>query len=228
MPKIKMPRSNPSLDMTPMVDLAFLLVTFFMLTASFREAETVTVITPKARSVADKELPKNAIIITIDNTGRVYFDAQLSGGNGPRMEVLDSIVQNYKIAVDDKLRNEWLRCGSFGVEIAKLPEYLSKDDHNRKKMNESGLGIPSDSLHNEIGSLALYGMKIGMRDFIERRQEAERSNAPLDKETQKKIMPRICIKADFDAPYAAVKQVIKALTDKKQYHFTLITTMEQT
>ncbi|MFM1898639.1 MAG: hypothetical protein RL577_879, partial [Bacteroidota bacterium] len=35
MPKVKMPKSSPSLDMTPMVDLAFLLVTFFMLTSSF-------------------------------------------------------------------------------------------------------------------------------------------------------------------------------------------------
>ena len=222
-----MPKGSPSLDMTPMVDLAFLLVTFFMLTASFREAETVTVITPKARSVADKELPKNAIIITVDKTGRVYFDAQLTGGSGPRMEILDSLVENYHIAVDDKLRNEWLRCGSFGVEIEKLPEYLSKDDIKRKQMNEGGLGVPSDSAHNEIGALALYGMKVGMRDFLEKKATAEQENAPLDKETQKKIMPRLCIKADFDAPYAAVKQVIDALTDKKQYHFTLITTMEQ-
>jgi biopolymer transport protein ExbD len=227
MPKIKMPKGNPSLDMTPMVDLAFLLVTFFMLTASFREAETVTVITPKARSVADKELPKNALIVTVDKDGRTYFDAQLSGGNDPRMEILDSLIQNYHISVNDKQRNEWLRCGSFGVEIAKLPEYLNKDDFSRGKMNAAGIGIPSDSLHNEIGALALYGMKIGMRDFLEKKRTAERENAPLDKETMKKIMPRLCIKADFDAPYLAVKQVIKAFTDKKQYHFTLITTMEQ-
>ena len=230
MPKIKMPKGNPSLDMTPMVDLAFLLVTFFMLTASFREAETVTVITPKARSVADKELPKNALIITIDPTGRVYFDAQLDGGPTPKLELLDSIAENYKLksSMNDKLRNEFLRCGSFGIALEKLPEYLAqKDDVKRKKMNEAGLGVPIDSLNNQIGNLATYGMKIGMRNFKEKREQAKRENAPLDKETERKIMPKLCIKADFDAPYIRVKQVIKALTDRKQYHFTLITTMEQ-
>lgn len=228
MPKIQMPKGSPSLDMTPMVDLAFLLVTFFMLTASFREAETVTVITPKARSVADKELPKNAVVITIDKDGRPYFDAQLTGGNAPRIELLDSISKNYNIAFDDKLKNEFLRCGSVGVPMEKLKEYLvQKDDVARKKLNEGGAGIPADSLNNQIGNLATYAMKIGMRDFKEKREQAKRENAPLDKETERKIMPRLCIKADFDAPYLAVKRVIKALTDRKQYHFTLITTMEQ-
>ncbi len=228
MPKIKMPKGNPSLDMTPMVDLAFLLVTFFMLTASFREAETVTVITPKARSVADKELPKNALVITIDKDGRTYFDAQLDGGASPRLELLDSISQNYKISFDDKLKNEFLRCGAVGVPMDKLKDYLiQKDDVARKKMNESGNGIPTDSLNNQIGNLATYGMKIGMRNFKEKREQAKRENAPLDKETERKIMPKLCIKADLEAPYIRVKQVIKALTDMKQYHFTLITTMEQ-
>ena len=55
MPKIKMPKGTPSIDMTPMVDLAFLLVTFFMLTASFRNAEPVTVETPS--SISYKIIP---------------------------------------------------------------------------------------------------------------------------------------------------------------------------
>ncbi len=66
MPKIKMPKSSPSIDMTPMVDLAFLLVTFFMLAASFRSSEPVQVTTPT--SVSDK------IIIYRDGVGEGMRD----------------------------------------------------------------------------------------------------------------------------------------------------------
>jgi biopolymer transport protein ExbD len=61
----------PALDMTPMVDLAFLLVTFFMLTASFRMAEPITVDPPS--SIGEVDLPDNHIIVTIDNNGRAFF-----------------------------------------------------------------------------------------------------------------------------------------------------------
>lgn len=71
MPKIKMPRSNPSLDMTPMVDLAFLLVTFFILTASFRNPEPVQVLTPS--STSEKIMPENSVLITISPEGKVFY-----------------------------------------------------------------------------------------------------------------------------------------------------------
>jgi biopolymer transport protein ExbD len=84
MPKIKPAAHAPSIDMTPMVDLAFLLVTFFMLTASFRMAEPVIVDPPS--SVSDKTLPENTVLITVDNIGRAFFGV----GNGEaRTNTLD-------------------------------------------------------------------------------------------------------------------------------------------
>ena len=87
MPKLKIPKSSPAIDMTPMVDLAFLLVTFFMLAASFRPSEPVTVTTPS--SVSDKVIPENMIMVTVAEDGKVYFN--LTGAEA-RKEALKNMM----------------------------------------------------------------------------------------------------------------------------------------
>ena len=56
MPKIKMPKANPSLDMTPMVDLAFLLITFFMLTTTLAKPQAMDLAMPDKEKQDQQEL----------------------------------------------------------------------------------------------------------------------------------------------------------------------------
>jgi biopolymer transport protein ExbD len=72
MPKIKTARMGIRIDMTPMVDVAFLLLTFFMLTTQFRPPAEVDVILPDSHSQI--KLPEtDVMIITIDKDGALFL-----------------------------------------------------------------------------------------------------------------------------------------------------------
>jgi biopolymer transport protein ExbD len=74
MPKLKMPRSSPSLDMTPMVDLAFLLLTFFVLTSTFAKPKTMEINFP-AKPKTDEERIKvnNALTFMLTDKDGIYY-----------------------------------------------------------------------------------------------------------------------------------------------------------
>ena len=66
-----MKRRGPSLDMTAMVDVAFLLLTFFMLTAQFREPEPIPIVLPSSNTQI--KLPaSNILMITVSEAEQVF------------------------------------------------------------------------------------------------------------------------------------------------------------
>lgn len=68
----KMKRRGPTLDMTAMVDVAFLLLTFFMLTTQFKAPEPIPIILPSSN--AEVKLPATDILmITISDQGQVFL-----------------------------------------------------------------------------------------------------------------------------------------------------------
>src|SRR3954447_8774060 len=87
MPKVKVPRKSTSVDMTAMCDVAFLLLSFFILTTKFKPSEALAVVTPN--SVANKVAPQDDVVqITIDKSGNVFYSMS---EDAPRREVIETI-----------------------------------------------------------------------------------------------------------------------------------------
>ena len=150
MGKIKVHRTSPSLDMTPMVDLGFLLVTFFMLTATAVPDEPVTVNTPGSQSII--KIPEtNIMLITISNDGRVFFSMD---GKYHRQELLKKVGERYGVAFSDQDAARFSVMSSFGMDVRNLPEYINLPPEKRKEVNQPG--IPVDSLNNQLKDWVIF------------------------------------------------------------------------
>lgn len=68
-------RAGIRIDMTPMVDVAFLLLIFFMSTTQFRPPEQVAVALPT--STSEIHVPEtNTIILTVNRAGKVFISSE--------------------------------------------------------------------------------------------------------------------------------------------------------
>lgn len=149
MPKVKVKRTNPSLDMTPMVDLFFLLVTFFMLTATARQEEAIIVDTPS--SVSEIKLPDtNVITITVGNDNRVFFGVD---GQHTKEALLEKMAGKYGVGFTADEKRTFSLLNNFGVPVSQLKSFLAMPSSERDEVQQPG--IPIDSTNNELGDWVL-------------------------------------------------------------------------
>ncbi len=198
MPKLKMPRKSTNVDMTAMCDVAFLLLTFFMLATKFKPDEPVTVTTPN--SISEIPLPDaDIMLITVDPKGRLFFSVD---NKNVRKSLIEDISEYKSLNLTEQEMNSFALGSSVGVPFNQLKSYLAAAPAEQKEFDKTATGIPTDTLvTSEQNELAAWI------------RTARNNNPQL----------RITIKADADAPYPDIQKVIKTLEGWKIFKFNLIT-----
>jgi biopolymer transport protein ExbD len=193
---IKMKKKSTSTDMTAMCDVAFLLLTFFILTATAKVPEVMPVDTPQ--STVQTKLPeKDLATLTVGN-GKVFFDVK---GKDVRVRTLELMGQKYGVTFSEDDQNKFAIMESFGVPVQNLKQILDMHPSDRKNVKQPG--IPKDSLDNQLA------------DWV---QNARIANIELhDKELE------LAIKGDAKEEYPVIKKVMDILQDQKINSFSLVT-----
>jgi len=201
MAKIKMKKKSTSTDMTAMCDVAFLLLTFFILTATAKIPEALPVDTPA--STVQTKLPESDLATLTVGKKKVFFDLK---GKEVRIRTLELMGQKYGIEFTDVEKTGFSLMNDFGVPIAGLKSIIAMKGSDRNKANQTG--IPTDSTDNQLKEW-IYNARIANNEF----------NNTLGKKQELQI----AIKGDAKEEYPVIKKVMDILQDQKINSFSLVT-----
>jgi len=200
MPRIKIARKSTAIDMTAMCDVAFLLLTFFILTATARKVDPLPVDTPSSTTLF-KQPDTNLGIITVGH-GKVFYGV---AGQFVRENLLKRIGERNGITFTPQETKEFSTMESFGVPVNQLKQFLSLDPKQRNLVKQPG--IPTDSVSNEL----FYWI-----------MDSRFATKELNDEDM-----RVSIKGDSEEEYPIFKRVIAILQNQKINRFSLITKLKE-
>jgi len=195
MSKVKVKKQSTFIDMTAMSDVTVLLLTFFMLTATFLPKEPIRVTAPQ--SVMEIKIPDaNVLTILVRPDGQCYLNLDRPND---RRNVLERVGKEYNITFTPKQIRAFIDQPIIGVPIRELPAFLDKSLEDQDEQLKHS-GIPIDKENNQLRNWILFANDV---------------NKDL----------RIAIKADQHTAYIKVKDVIETLQDLRMNRFSLITVL---
>jgi biopolymer transport protein ExbD len=203
MPKVKIPRKSTHIDMTAMCDVAFLLLSFFILATQFKPAEALAVETPTSVQTRVAEM-EDVVMITIDNKGRVFFSVS-DDNTGEKADIIEAVNTAKNLGLTAQEMQAFKNSGSYiGVPFSQIKSFLQKTPEQIVALAPELPGIPTtDTLNNEL----VEWMRAAVGAF------------------QGGTM-NLMVKGDNQAKYPSFKGVIDAFKKNEQFKFKMITNPE--
>jgi biopolymer transport protein ExbD len=201
MARIKIPRKSTAIDMTAMCDVAFLLLTFFILTAKLRQEDPLRVDVP-ASSTKVNVPDVDMATITVGH-GKVFFGVE---GTDIRKSLLDEMGKKYNIPFTPEEQAKFAVIPTFGVPMSLLKQYINLSADDKKKYTQPGIEV--DTTTNSELFNWIYQARIVTKNLH-------------DKEL------RFAIKGDSREQYPVIQKIIDVLQKQAVNKFSLITALNQ-
>ena len=202
MAKIKTSKNAASIDMTAMCDVAFLLLTFFILTATAKQQEPLPVQTPA--STVQTKLPETGLVTltlgSFEGKPKVFFGMK---DRDIREKTIELLNERFKLEISDQEKAQFVLIDEFGVPMNGLKSIIGMKSSDRNKEGVQP-GIPFDSIDNQL------------KEWVFTVRQA---NAELGKTKELDF----AIKGDAKQQYPQIRKIMDILQDQKINSFSLVT-----
>ena len=196
MARIKVPRKSTAIDMTAMCDVAFLLLTFFIMTAKVRTEDPVPIDMPK--SSIQQPIPEADFSTITVGQQKAFFGVE---GINIRKATLQQMGTLYNQTFTPEEEKRFSTITSFGVPMSQMHQFIAMSADQQKALKQPG--IPRDSVSNELFNWI---------------REARKATVALHS-----TLLRVAIKGDSKEEYPVIKDIINILQKQKVNKFSLIT-----
>ncbi len=199
MPKVKIPRKSTAVDMTAMCDVAFLLLSFFILATKQKPPEVLAVAVPS--SVSTKVASDKAILITLTKDGRTFL---MLGEDAKKKEILENINTTKALELSPAELQKWGKQSYIGTPFNLVKGTLALAS---EMPADKAPGIPTDSTNNEM----IDWMRSVTNVF---------GAAQVEQRDLEKIL---LIKGDQEALYPKFKSIKEAFKKNEIFKFQIVT-----
>jgi biopolymer transport protein ExbD len=207
MPHIKIAKKSTDTDMTPFVDIAFLILSFFIMATKFKPAEPIKVETPNSVS-SDILKESDAMLITIDKDGKVYLnisskeDLKTPNETGKLDEVIAGINTSRNLGLSPAQMQNFKKSPIIGAPFNNLKGLLNLAPEAQKNVSQPGIPV-LDTLNNELVW------------WIAETKKAFAGGKLL-----------YLIKGDNNSKFPVFEAVVNALRKNEEFKYNLITSQE--